>query len=452
VDLTPPVITRLGTSPVTIEAGSTYTDAGATAQDNYDGDITSRIYKMGDVDTLVVGTYIITYNVSDNAGNAATTVTRIVLVADTTKPVITRLGNSPVTIEGGSNYTDAGATAQDSCDGNITSSIVKTGSVNTLAAGTYTLTYNVSDNAGNAATAVTRTVRVVDTTKPVITRLGGSPVTVEVGSAYTDAGATAQDTCDGNITNRIVKTSNVSMMRPGTYTVTYNVHDNAGNTATAVTRTVRVVDTTKPVITLIGNADVVVDVGETYEDAGATAYDNYDGNITSHIVRTNNVNKAAGIYLVAFNVSDSSGNAAITVMRTVRVVDTLAPVLTLLGDSVVEIEIGFDYVDEGATASDPIVGDITSRIEMTTNLNPGTAGTYWVTYQVSNSGGHAAMPIYRTVRVTEKPKVPTLPVDDVNNGLILIGTLIALWWAKRKTWSPCAIVSSSSKNRRGRLS
>jgi uncharacterized protein YxjI len=84
-------------------------------------------------------------------------------VADTTAPVITRLGSSPVTIQVGSTYTDAGATALDNYDGNLTSSIVVTGSVNTAVVGTYTLSYNVSDSSGNAAVTVTRTVNVVDT-------------------------------------------------------------------------------------------------------------------------------------------------------------------------------------------------------------------------------------------------------------------------------------------------
>ena len=48
----------------------------------------------------------------------------------------------------------------DNIDGNITSSIVETGSVNSSVVGSYTITYNVSDFAGNAATAVTRTINV----------------------------------------------------------------------------------------------------------------------------------------------------------------------------------------------------------------------------------------------------------------------------------------------------
>jgi hypothetical protein len=84
-------------------------------------------------------------------------------IGDLIPPVITLLGNSPVTIQVGSTYTDAGATALDNYDGNLTSSIVVTGSVNTAVVGTYTLSYNVSDSSGNAAVTVTRTVNVVDT-------------------------------------------------------------------------------------------------------------------------------------------------------------------------------------------------------------------------------------------------------------------------------------------------
>jgi uncharacterized protein YxjI len=142
--------------------GSTYTDAGATALDNYDGNLTSSIVVTGSVNTAVVGTYTLSYNVSDSSGNTAVTITRTVNVVDTTLPVITLLGNTPVTIQVGSTYTDAGATALDNYDGNLTSSIVVTGSVNTAVVGTYTLSYNVSDTSGNTAVTITRTVNVVD--------------------------------------------------------------------------------------------------------------------------------------------------------------------------------------------------------------------------------------------------------------------------------------------------
>ena len=77
-----PVITLLGDATVSIEVGDTYIDAGATAKDNYDGDITSNIVTVSNVDTAIVGSYTVTYDVSDANGTAAATVTRIVSVED----------------------------------------------------------------------------------------------------------------------------------------------------------------------------------------------------------------------------------------------------------------------------------------------------------------------------------------------------------------------------------
>ena len=77
---------------------------------------------------------------------------------DTTKPVITLLGDASTVIAVGSTYNDAGATALDDIDGNITTKIRTNNPVNTALAGTYTVTYSVSDWAGNYAAQITRTV------------------------------------------------------------------------------------------------------------------------------------------------------------------------------------------------------------------------------------------------------------------------------------------------------
>ena len=82
-DNSPPTITILGDNPISVFQGSTYTDQGATATDNVDGDITANITVTSNVDTSTVGTYTVTYNVSDAAGNAATEVVRTVNVVDT---------------------------------------------------------------------------------------------------------------------------------------------------------------------------------------------------------------------------------------------------------------------------------------------------------------------------------------------------------------------------------
>ncbi len=80
--------------------------------------------------------------------------------ADTTLPVITLVGSAGMNIVRGTTFNDPGATAADNVDGNITTRIVRTGSVNTGTTGAYTLRYDVRDAAGNAAATVTRTVTV----------------------------------------------------------------------------------------------------------------------------------------------------------------------------------------------------------------------------------------------------------------------------------------------------
>ncbi|MCW9018443.1 MAG: DUF5011 domain-containing protein, partial [Kangiellaceae bacterium] len=328
-DVTAPVIVLSGDASTTIAQDSNYNDAGATASDNVDGDISANIVTSGSVDTATVGVYTLRYNVSDAAGNAATEVTRTVTVTDQTLPVISRIGDSSVTIAQDTTYTDAGATANDNNDGDITSSIVTVNSVDTSTVGSYTVTYNVADTAGNAAMEVTRTITVTDQTAPVISLVGDSSVTIAQDSTYTDAGASASDNNDGDITSSIVTVNSVDTSTVGNYTVTYNVTDAAGNAAVEVTRTVTVTDQIAPVISLVGDATVTVAQGSSYNDQGATANDNNDGEISSAIVTVNPVDiNTVGSYTVTYNVADAAGNAAVQVTRTVIVTDQTAPVVT----------------------------------------------------------------------------------------------------------------------------
>jgi prepilin-type N-terminal cleavage/methylation domain-containing protein len=99
-DKTPPVLTLLGSDPMTAFQGDSYTDAGATAVDESDGDITTNIKTTGSVNTATVGTYTITYNVADNAGNSATPVTRTVNVIAYTDYVVSEGVNKPKLITG----------------------------------------------------------------------------------------------------------------------------------------------------------------------------------------------------------------------------------------------------------------------------------------------------------------------------------------------------------------
>ena len=409
LDAVAPVITLLGSDPIDVEAGSPYVDAGATATDNIDGDLTGSIVTVNPVNTAVLGPYLVTYNVSDSSGNPAVEVTRVVNVVDTTIPVITRLGVSPVSVPLGGVYVDAGASAVDAFEGDITADIVTVNPVNTSILGSYTVTYNVADSSGNPAVEVTRTVDVVlDGVAPVITLLGSDPIDVEAGSPYVDAGATATDNIDGDLTGSIVTVNPVNTAVLGPYLVTYNVSDSSGNPAVEVTRVVNVVDTTIPVITRLGVSPVSVPLGGVYVDAGASAVDAFEGDITADIVTVNPVNTSIlGSYTVTYNVADSSGNPAVEVTRTVDVVlDAVAPVITLLGSDPIDVEAGSPYVDAGATATDNIDGDLTGSIVTVNPVNTAVLGPYLVTYNVSDSSGNPAVEVTRVVNVVDT----TIPV------------------------------------------
>jgi hypothetical protein len=103
------------------------------------------------VDLAVVGDAVAVF-INDGSGNFGQ--------PDSNAPVIQLRGDATVNIQIDSPYADAGATATDKEDGDITSRVVVTNPVNTTLLGTYTITYNVTDLSGNPAAPVTRTVNV----------------------------------------------------------------------------------------------------------------------------------------------------------------------------------------------------------------------------------------------------------------------------------------------------
>ncbi|MFM1920892.1 MAG: hypothetical protein RLZZ303_2526 [Candidatus Hydrogenedentota bacterium] len=171
------------------------------------------------------------------------------LVPDTTPPVITLLGPETLVLECGDTDPDPMAQAIDNVDGDITAqgliTVVGTTLFNALRTpGNYTLRYNVSDAAGNAAVQVSRPAQVVDTTPPDLELLGETALTLACFEEYEDAGATATDTCDDDVT---ITVGPLDTTTPGVKTLTITAQDNAGNTDVA-TRTITVLGAIAPVI------------------------------------------------------------------------------------------------------------------------------------------------------------------------------------------------------------
>ncbi len=132
---------------------------------------------------------------------------------------------------------------------------------------------------------------VPDTTAPVIVLVGDASISLTQGDTYSDQGATASDDSDGDITSQITVTGSVDTATAGTYTLTYTVHDSAGNEATPVVRTIVIAPPVQVVqheTVLIRNGAIVVYQG-TVELPQAETVDVIDSTGTSHTIQARSV-------------------------------------------------------------------------------------------------------------------------------------------------------------------
>ena len=183
-----------------------------------------------------------------------------------------------------------------------------------LDADSVTLSYNrtsgsFDEASGNSllnfAENVTNTL---DNTPPIITLNGTNPQTIELGDGYTELGATTDD--DSQVTTDTTE----FIDSVGTYSIYYDSTDTAGNNATQVIRTVNIVDTTPPLITLNGANPQTIVLGSGYTELGATTDDGSQVTINSDEFRD-----TIGTYSIYYDSTDTAGNNATQVIRTVEV-------------------------------------------------------------------------------------------------------------------------------------
>jgi len=225
---------------------------------------------------------------------------------------------------------------------------------------------------------------------------GKSEVTLEVHTHYTDHGYYAKAGLSVQID------SNLNKDVLGTYTISYTATVN--EKPVTLTRKVTVVDTTAPMITLIGNVQNIKCTNQNYQEEGFTAIDNLDGDLTSKVL----VTSVQDGFL--YRIQDNSGNLA-EITRSFTLEDTLFPVLDLIGSDKILLPLNSTYIEYGATAIDNC-DDVSQNIKITSTVNTAVLGTYTVYYSVKDNSGNATVKT-RTVEVSDIPQtIVYLTFDD----------------------------------------
>lgn len=137
---------------------------------------------------------------------------------------------------------------------------------------------------------------------------GDDPVVLNLGDTYSDKGVEAT-TINWDLSDYVSAEQSLDTSHIGTYYITYNL--DFLNRRYTLEREIRVIDDIPPSIALNGDAEVRIYVGDEYADVGATASDNYDGDITDKITVQNTVDTSSeGEYEIVYSVNDSSDNTA----------------------------------------------------------------------------------------------------------------------------------------------
>ena len=326
-DTIAPVVTvTSGTD--TVEQGATWTDAGATA------DSGETVTASGAVDTSTIGSYTITYTATDASGNVGTAIRTVTVNPDTTAPVITVISGTD-TVEQGSTWTDAGATADTG------ETVTVSGSVDENTAGTYTITYTATDASGNVGTA-TRAVTVVDTTAPVITsgfigtnlvENSGANQTIytitdtEGVTSYSIAGVDAVLLSVNSSNGNVTLTANPDYETKNSYSFTATATDASGNVSAATTVTFSITDIEKELgafyqggtifyLDGAGGGLIVADVnisGEFYWSNSSSGFGTYATFGKGQLNTTRIVDNDSYIYFSGSNAAREANNYSIEI-------------------------------------------------------------------------------------------------------------------------------------------
>jgi len=395
-DTEPPVITcptdvTVSTAPGTCETPATWAvpTLGAGASDNCPDAVITSTANPGD--TFPIGTTAVTYTITDCGGNVVTC-SFDVIVEDNEDPTITcptdvTISTAPGTCEATANWTvPAGS---DNCSGATVTGTANPG--DTFPKGTTTVTYTVTDAAGNTATCAFDVI-VEDTELPTLI----CPVNITVGTDPTVCEAAVNWMPPVPIDNcpdvELTSTHNPGDIFPkGTTTVTYTVTDCGGSVVTC-SFDVTVEDTELPVLNC--PADITVSTDPSVCTAAVNWIPPVPTDNCPDVTVTGSANPGdtfpTGTSTVTYTATDCGGNV-VTCSFDVIVEDANAPTIACPGDVFAVTDAGVCTAVVNWTV--PAANDDCSAVTVTTTNEPGSEfqkGTTTVVYTATDASGNAA--------------------------------------------------------------
>ncbi|MFW3533626.1 putative Ig domain-containing protein, partial [Staphylococcus caprae] len=497
VDTTKPMVTSIANQ--TKEVNTSIDSIKIEASDNSGQVVTNKVSGLPDgvsfdneTNTISgtptkVRSYPITVTTTDASGNETTT-SFTIQVVDKTAPMVTAINNQSkevntpidkITIEA----TDNNGQAVTNKVSGLPTGVTFDSATNTITGtptklGSYPITVTTTDAEGNATTT-NFTIKVVDTTKPTVTAIKDQ--TKEINTAIDSIKIEARDNSGQAVTNKVsglpegvsfdsaTNTISGTPTKVGSYLITVTTTDAEGN-ATTTNFTIKVVDTTPPVVKSIANQTIEVNTAmdtitiEASDNSGQAVTNKVSGlpdgviynsqtNAISFAPRMHSSNlvkmKAMsiannktgtisgiptkiGTYPITVTTTDAEGNETIT-QFIIKVVDTTAPVVTPIKNQTKEINTILDPIKVEAT--DNSGQSVTNKIsglpdgvsfDSATNTITGTptkVGSYPITVTTTDASGNETTSNF-TIKIvdTTKPTVTSIanqtkevntPIDSI---------------------------------------
>jgi len=421
-----------------------------TAADNCG--IASLVPDVASGTQLPVGTTTVTYTATDTHGNTATAAFTV-LVFEPEAPILSGI---PADITSTSDTGVCGAvitwtepTATDNCGVDSITSDAASG--DTFPVGVTTVTYTVTDLAGNSVSD-SFTVTITDGEAPVIS---GTPADITIG---TDAGVctavvtwsepTVSDNCVGTMTSDHTTGDTFPL---GVTTVTYTAVDAAGNTTTSAF-TITVADDEAPTISGVpADMTLTTDAGSCGAVAGWTApttADNCSATITGDAASGDTF--PLGTTTVTYTATDAAGNTA-TASFTITVTDGETPTISgMPADISLSNDAGLCAAV--ATWTAPTAADNCAVTSLTADHASGDSfpvGTTTVTYTATDAAGNATTASFDiTISDTESPTITGVPSDMTLPAEAGLCQAVASWTAPIFS-DNCALVATSSDTASG---